>query len=85
MGLGAIASSTGAFAGYSFAVPVTIVKKVVADLIEYGTVQRALLGVKVTDVTSELAKENEIDNLEGVFIFEITEPILGPCKALLNI
>ena len=68
----AIASSTGAFAGYSFAVPVTIVKKVIADLIEYGTVQRALLGIKATEITQELAEKNNIDNLEGVFISELT-------------
>lgn len=69
----AIASSTGAFAGYSFAVPVSIVQKVVADLIEYGTVQRALLGVQVTDLTTELAEEKKLDNLEGVYVAELTE------------
>jgi len=48
----AIATPTGTFAGYSFAVPVNIVKKVVADLKKYGIVQRAYLGVEV-DVTKE--------------------------------
>ena len=68
----AIASSTGAFAGYSFAVPATIVKKVIADLIEYGTVQRALLGVTVTEITQEFAEKNNLDNLEGVYVSELT-------------
>ncbi len=69
----AIASSTGAFAGYSFAVPVSIVKKVISDLIEYGTVQRALLGIQVTNLTTELAEEHDIDNLEGVYVAELTK------------
>ena len=64
----AIASPTGAFAGYSFAVPVEIVEKVVSDLKEYGEVQRALLGVAIADVTAELAEEKDIDLLKGVYI-----------------
>jgi S1-C subfamily serine protease len=64
----AIASRTGAFSGYSFAVPVSIVEKVVNDLIEYGEVQRAILGVNIADVTAELAKEMDIDKLEGVYV-----------------
>jgi len=64
----AIATQTGAFAGYSFAVPVSIVEKVVNDLIEYGAVQRAILGVMIADVTAELAKEKGIDQIEGVYI-----------------
>ena len=64
----AIASQTGAFAGYSFAVPVSIVEKVVNDLIEFGAVQRAILGVMIADVTAELAKEKNIELIEGVYI-----------------
>ncbi len=64
----AIASRTGAFAGYSFAVPVSIVEKVVNDLIEFGAVQRAILGVVIADVTAELAKEKNIDRIEGVYV-----------------
>ncbi len=64
----AIATQTGAFAGYSFAVPVSIVEKVVNDLIEFGAVQRAILGVVITDVTAELAKEKGIEQIEGVYI-----------------
>ncbi|MFK7899310.1 MAG: S1C family serine protease, partial [Cyclobacteriaceae bacterium] len=64
----AIASPTGAFAGYSFAVPVEIVEKVVADLKEYGEVQRALLGVAIADVTAKLVDEKKLKDIKGVYI-----------------
>ncbi|WP_439183485.1 Do family serine endopeptidase [Carboxylicivirga taeanensis] len=69
----AIASRTGSFSGYSFAVPVTIAKKVVADLMEFGEVQRGLLGVsiiEVSDVPEELSDELgvKIEKIEGVFV-----------------
>jgi len=64
----AIASPTGSYIGNSFAIPVTIVKKVVGDLIEYGKVQRALLGVNPRDIDEELAKEKGLDKFEGVYI-----------------
>jgi Do/DeqQ family serine protease len=67
----AIASRTGAFTGYSFAVPVSIVEKVVNDLIEYGAVQRAILGVTIQDVTAELAREKNFEEIEGVYINSI--------------
>jgi Do/DeqQ family serine protease len=69
----AIASQTGVYSGYSFAVPVTIVKKVVSDLKEYGEVQRALLGVNIADVTAELAEEQNLDKVEGVFVGGVPE------------
>ena len=69
----AIASRTGSFTGYSFAVPVTIVKKVVADLKEFGEVQRALLGVNIGDVNAEIAKELELEKVEGVYIGRVPE------------
>ncbi len=64
----AIASQTGSYSGYSFAVPVSIVKKVVSDLTEYGTVQRALLGINIQDINAEKADELGLDKPEGVFI-----------------
>lgn len=64
----AIASPTGAYAGYSFAVPVAIVKKVTNDLLLYGQVQRALLGVSIADVTAELAEEKELATVNGVYV-----------------
>ncbi|MFO7668994.1 MAG: Do family serine endopeptidase [Bacteroidales bacterium] len=69
----AIASRTGAFTGYSFAIPVTIVQKVVKDLMEYGAVQRAILGVTIQDVTAELAAANELDVLKGVYVNSVRE------------
>ncbi|MEE4215901.1 MAG: Do family serine endopeptidase [Bacteroidales bacterium] len=67
----AIISPSGAYAGNSFAIPINIVKKVVADLQEYGEVQRAIIGVNITDVTSELAEEENIKDPKGVYITEI--------------
>jgi len=64
----AIASRTGAFTGYSFAIPVSIVEKVVKDLIEYGAVQRAILGVEIREVTADLAQREDINKIEGVFV-----------------
>jgi len=69
----AIASRNGAFVGYSFAIPVSIVEKVVEDLIEYGEVQRAILGVEIADVTAELAERESIDKLEGVYVATVRE------------
>jgi len=69
----AIASRNGAFVGYSFAIPVTIVEKVVEDLIEYGQVQRAILGVEITDVTAELAARERVEKIEGVFVARVRE------------
>lgn len=67
----AIASSTGVFAGYSFAVPSSLVQKVVEDLSEYGTVQRALLGITIRDVDATLAEQNDLDIVKGVFVQEV--------------
>lgn len=69
----AIASRTGSYSGYSFAVPVSIVKKVVADIMEFGAVQRALLGVRIGDVTAEIAQEFNLDKIEGIMIGEVNE------------
>ncbi len=64
----AIASRTGGFTGYSFAIPVTIVQKIVKDLMEYGAVQRAILGVTIQDVSAELAEEHNLEELKGVYV-----------------
>ena len=68
----AIATPTGYFAGYSFAVPVNIVKKVVADLIEYGAVKRGFLGVSIRDVDSDLAANLGLKNIKGVFVDRVS-------------
>ena len=67
----AIASPTGAYSGYGFAVPANIVKKVVEDLIEYGNVQRGCLGVMIRNVNSALAEEMELKVNSGVLIDSI--------------
>lgn len=69
----AIASGTGYYAGYSFAIPVNIAKKVVADLIEFGDVQRAFLGVSIRDIDNKFASENNIKELRGVYLSDVTD------------
>lgn len=64
----AIATSTGTYAGYSFAIPVSLVKKIMDDLLEFGKVKRGLLGVRITDVTAELAEDQNLKIVRGVFI-----------------
>lgn len=69
----AIASHTGVYEGYSFAIPVNIVQKVVADLMEYGEIQRAYIGVQIQDVDAELAKKLSMDEVRGVYIAGVVE------------
>ena len=69
----AILSSSGAYAGNSFAVPINIVKKVVRDLIEFGEVQRAMLGVTIQTVNADLAEENDLKSIKGVYIEALVE------------
>ena len=81
----AIVSQDGAFSGYSLAVPVNIVKKIVGDLIDFGSVKRAVLGISMSDLSPNLAKALEYDSVEdmmkkmklssldGVYIAEVSE------------
>lgn len=69
----AIASPTGAFTGYSFAIPSNLTKKVINDLKDFGEVQRALLGVSIVDVNAELAEEKGLGELKGVYIAGVRE------------
>lgn len=69
----AIVSPTGGNVGISFAIPSSIVQKVVKDLIEFGTVQRAIMGVQIRDIDAELAKDKGISLMEGVFVEEVNE------------
>ena len=64
----AIASRTGSYSGYSFAVPVSIVQNVVSDIRQYGIVQRAILGVQMREITSELQKEKKLSTLQGAYV-----------------
>lgn len=69
----AIATPTGTYAGYSFAVPVSLVKKVVNDLRQFGVVQRALLGVRIRDIDAQFAEDKGFEALTGVYISEVNE------------
>jgi len=64
----AIASNTGSYTGYSFAIPSNIVKKVVGDIIQYGKVKRAYLGIQVQELNEELANYLNMDKIRGVYI-----------------
>ncbi len=67
----AIASRTGSYEGYSFAIPSNIVKKVVEDFLQYGSLQRAYLGVGIVEITEELASEKGIEEMSGVYIMNV--------------
>ena len=69
----AIASTTGSYTGYSFAIPSNLVKKVINDLAEFGNVQRAFLGVVIKDLTPELAKKAGQSDLNGVYVEQTLE------------
>ena len=66
-----LTSPTGSYAGYGFAIPTSIMTKVVNDLKEYGTVQRAILGIMGGTVTSELAEEKDLGTVDGVYVSEV--------------
>jgi serine protease Do len=71
----AIASPTGSYAGYSFTIPVNIVKKVTADLMKFGTVQRAYLGINYapSNLSDDVKKQNGIKDGEGVYVTGVTK------------
>ena len=69
----AIASHTGSYEGYSFAIPSNIVRKVVDDLLLYGTAQRGYLGVQIAELTQEIADKEGLENIEGVYVAEVTD------------
>ncbi|MGB5668367.1 MAG: trypsin-like peptidase domain-containing protein [Maribacter sp.] len=69
----AITSQTGSYVGYSFAVPSNIAKKVIDDIMEYGNVQKAYIGIVPPKLNSPYAIENGLNEIDGVFIAEIQE------------
>lgn len=70
----AIYSKTGTYAGCSFAIPTSIVKKVTGDLTEFGTVQRAFLGISFVELTPELIKEKNIKGAtRGIYVAEVQD------------
>jgi Do/DeqQ family serine protease len=68
----AIASRTGVFSGYSFAVPTTIARKVAQDIIEFGRVQRAFIGVKISEVSEDIAKDKGLNEVAGILVNGVT-------------
>lgn len=69
----AITSQTGSYIGYAFAVPSNIAKKVVEDIMEFGNVQKGLLGISAANTRSPLAIEKGLDELEGVYVAGVEE------------
>jgi len=69
----AIVSQTGSYTGYSFAVPSNIVKRIAEDLIDFGSVKRALLGVTMSQIDDKKAKELKLFAPKGVYIEEVLE------------
>ncbi|MBE0662037.1 MAG: trypsin-like peptidase domain-containing protein [Bacteroidales bacterium] len=75
----AIASGTGYYTGYSFAIPVNIVKKVVDDFQRFGTIQRAFIGVSIREIDGRFAREEGLSEVRGVYVAGVSEN--GAAKA----
>ena len=69
----AIATSSGSYQGYSFAIPVSLVKKVMDDLLEFGQVQRGMLGIQITDVNASIAENLQLQLSQGVLINRVND------------
>lgn len=69
----AIVSTTGSYTGYSFAIPSNIVSKIVSDLIDFGSVKRAVLGVSMRSLDEKTAKDLKLSSLDGVYIEEVSQ------------
>ncbi|HQU58228.1 MAG: trypsin-like peptidase domain-containing protein [Phaeodactylibacter sp.] len=68
----AIISESGGYEGYSFAIPSNLVRKVIRDIREFGSVQRAILGVGIADVTDEMVVEHSLPAISGVYISNVS-------------
>jgi serine protease Do len=69
----AIATRTGVFSGYSFAIPVNLVRRIADDIIEYGTYQRAFLGVTISELDNEYADQLGVDITQGVVVEDLVD------------
>ena len=69
----AIYSQTGSYSGYSFAVPVNIVKKIAYDLMDYGSVKRAVLGITMAPIDDKIVEELKLSSRNGVYINEVSK------------
>lgn len=79
----AIATRTGSFSGYSFAIPVNMMRKIVDDIIQYGSYQRAFIGINIVDMDSELAEELDVNITQGVYIDQLVDGGAGEYAGLL--
>ena len=68
-----ISSPTGSYAGYSFAVPSNITRKIIEDLMEYGNVQRGILGVEGGELNSKVSREIGIEETEGFYVSSVSK------------
>lgn len=69
----AIASGTGYYTGYSFAIPVNIVKKVVDDFLQFGAIQRAFIGVSIREIDGRFAREEGLKEVRGVYVANVSD------------
>ncbi len=69
----AIASGTGNYVGYSFAIPSNIVKKVVNDFMKFGKIEKGLLGIRYREIDDQFAKDNDLPAVKGVYVQEVIE------------
>lgn len=69
----ALIGPNGAFVGYSFAIPSSIVREVVTDLMLYGMVRRAMLGISVKDIDAPFAKEKKINQVSGIYVQSVED------------
>ncbi|MDP5100827.1 MAG: trypsin-like peptidase domain-containing protein, partial [Nonlabens sp.] len=69
----AIASRTGSYVGYSFAVPSNNARKIIEDIMEYGFVQKGMLGISGRDLNGKLAGELNLDQAEGIYVGNVVE------------
>ena len=69
----AIASGTGNYVGYSFAIPANIVKKVVDDFMKFGKIQRGYLGIRYKEIDNQFAKDKDLPSINGVYVQDVVE------------
>lgn len=69
----AIMSQTGSYMGYSFAIPINIVARVVGDIKQFGSFQRPYLGVSIKDIDAEFAKDKNISVRDGVYVISVED------------
>ena len=80
----AIATSSGGYQGYSFAIPVSLVKKVMDDLLEFGKVQRGLLGIQIADLNATIAEQMKLSISQGVLINRVNQGSAAEASGLMT-